>query len=122
MPLSEDEQRILEEIERSFYEDAAAPAGRLRGGANAARNLKLSAAGFVAGLAMVIAFIATTAIAFAGFLVMLGSAFVFERNLRRLGRERMETLARSVKGNQIGEQLGGVGRRMRDRMRREDEE
>lgn len=122
MPLSEHEQRILEEIERSFYDDATAPENAARPAANASRNLKLSAVGFVAGLAIVIAFIATTVVAFAGFLVMLGSAFVFERNLRRLGRERMETLARSVKANQLGDQFGAVGRKMRDRMRRDDEE
>ena len=122
MPLSEHEQRILEEIERSFYDDASAAEEGASPSASASRNLKLSAVGFVAGLAIVIAFIATTAVAFAGFLVMLASAFVFERNLRRLGRERMETLARSVKANQIGDQFGAVGRRMRDRMRREEED
>ena len=122
MPLSEHEQRILEEIERSFYDDAAAAEDGTRPSPSASRNLKLSAIGFVAGLAIVIGFIATTAVAFAGFLVMLGSAFVFERNLRRLGRERMENLARSVKANQLGDQFGAVGRKMRDRMRRDDEE
>lgn len=122
MPLSEHEQRILEEIERSFYDDATVPENGARPAANASRNLKLSAVGFVAGLVIVIAFIATTVVAFAGFLVMLGSAFVFERNLRRLGRERMESLARSVKANQLGDQFGAVGRKMRDRMRRDDEE
>ena len=122
MPLSEHEQRILEEIERSFYDDATAPENAARPQANASRNLKLSAVGFIAGLAIVVGFIATTVVAFAGFLVMLGSAFIFERNLRRLGRERMESLARSVKANQLGDQFGAVGRRMRDRMRRDDEE
>lgn len=122
MPLSEHEQRILEEIERSFYDDATVPENGARPAANASRNLKLSAVGFLAGLVIVIAFIATTVVAFAGFLVMLGSAFVFERNLRRLGRERMESLARSAKANQLGDQFGAVGRKMRDRMRRDDEE
>ena len=122
MPLSEHEQRILEEIERSFYDDATAPEAGGRPAASASRNLKLSAVGFVAGLAIVIAFITTTVVAFAGFLVMLGSAFVFERNLRRLGRERMESIARSVKANQLGDQFGAVGRKMRDRMRRDDNE
>ena len=122
MPLSEHEQRILEEIERSFYDDATAPEPGGHPVASASRNLKLSGVGFVAGLAIVIAFITTTAVAFAGFLVMLGSAFVFERNLRRLGRERMESIARSVKANQLGDQFGAVGRKMRDRMRREDNE
>ena len=122
MPLSEHEQRILEEIERSFYDDATAADDGARPAVNASRNLKLSAVGFIAGLGIVIAFIATTVVAFAGFLVMLGSAFVFERNLRRLGRERMENLARSVKANQLGDQFGAVSRKMRDRMRREDEE
>lgn len=122
MPLSEHEQRILEEIERSFYDDATAPDNQAATGASASRNLKLSVVGFVAGLAIVLAFITTTVVAFAGFLVMLGSAFVFERNLRRLGRERMESIARSMKANQLGDQFGAVGRKMRDRMRKDDEE
>ncbi|MFP5326496.1 MAG: DUF3040 domain-containing protein, partial [Acidimicrobiia bacterium] len=112
MPLSEHEQRILEEIERSFYDDATAPDNQAATGASASRNLKLSVVGFVAGLAIVLAFITTTVVAFAGFLVMLGSAFVFERNLRRLGRERMESIARSMKANQLGDQFGAVGRKM----------
>ena len=53
---------------------------------------------------------------------MLGSALVFERNLRKLGRAGLDQLTRSVRANGMREALGGAGRRMRDRLRRNDEE
>jgi hypothetical protein len=60
-------------------------------------------------------------LSFAGFLLMLGSALVFERNLRKLGRAGLEQLTRTVKANGVRDALGGAGRRVRERFRRNDD-
>jgi hypothetical protein len=51
----------------------------------------------------------------------LACALVFERNLRKLGRAGLDQLARTVRANGVRDALGGAGRRMRERFRRNDE-
>ena len=123
MPLSEDEQRILHEIERSFYEHDPAFAREVSSpgvGRNAGRNAKLSVLGFVGGLVVLVAFFATSLVLGAvGFLVMLGSAFSFATNLRRLGRP----VPRPAVGAALrdrGTSLGDTGKRFRERFRRDE--
>ena len=81
MPLSEEEQRILSEIERRFYASDPKTAHQLSTTTlyrHAGRNCKWAAAGFVAGLAILLVSFASSLILGAiGFLIMLGSAFVF---------------------------------------------
>src|SRR4051812_33254738 len=90
LPLSEDEQRMLEEIERQFYEldrDLATRVASTTVYSHAGRNLKWAAAGFLAGLAFMIFSLASSVwLAAIGFAAMLACALVFERNLRRMGR------------------------------------
>jgi hypothetical protein len=116
LPLSEDEQRILHEIERSFYEHDPAFAREVsnRGpSAHARRNLKLSAGGFVLGLlVLVTSFASNFVLGAAGFLLMLGAAFVFTTNLRALGRGLRS-------GQDLSGVLGDTGRRLRDRFQRD---
>lgn len=119
MPLSEDEQRILHEIERSFYEHDPAFAREVgsRGlGAASSRNLKLSAVGFALGLVvLVISFASNFILGAAGFLLMLASAFVFTTNLRRLGR----SLIQGRRTQELSGALGDRGRRLRSRLQRD---
>src|SRR2546421_156855 len=90
VPLSDDEQRILHEIERQFYEQDPAFArqvGSTTVYSHAGRNLKWAAVGFVTGLVLMITlFVSSLALGFIGFAVMFVSAVVFERNLRRMGK------------------------------------
>src|SRR5213078_2745226 len=90
VPLSEDEQRILQEIEQQFYEhdpDLARAVGSTTVYSHAGRNLKWAALGFVAGFAlMIVSFASRTWLGIAGFLAMFACAVVFERNLRRMGK------------------------------------
>lgn len=124
MPLSEDEQRILHEIERSFYEHDPAFAREVGASGltrNPGRNAKLAALGFVAGLVMVVLFFASSLLLGAlGFLVMLGSAFVFATNVRELGRSMVRPgMGASMRGRAV---LGDTGRRFRERFKRPDGE
>ena len=126
MPLSEDEERILKDIEREFYENDPAFArgvGETTLYRHAWRNIKLSLVGFVAGLAvLVLALSVSYLFAFGGFLIMLGCALVIERNARKMGRAGLESVTNRMKaGNGLREMLGTSSERMRERFKRDDE-
>ncbi len=102
MPLSEDEQRILQEIEQQFYADDPRLAGDISRHSlfvDTVRQIRRAAALFTAGVVVLVVTLATTApfpVAFGGFLVMLGAALWLERCLRRLGRAGIDELADSL--------------------------
>lgn len=124
MPLSEDEQRILSEIEQRLYESDPHLVREVSSTTvytRSLRGLKWAAVGFVAGIAILLATLSVSyVLAFVGFLVMLASALVFERNARHLGKTGIQqiTQRRPVFGS--GD-FGHLGQRMRDRFRRDDE-
>ena len=124
MPLSEDEQRILHEIEQQFYESDPAFArgvGKTTLYRHAGRNLKWAAAGFIAGFALLIGAFATSLfLGFVGFAVMLASAFFFERNLRKMGKAGWQQVTGNLKTTQVKEQFGDVGKRLKKRFRKEE--
>ncbi|MDH3706873.1 MAG: DUF3040 domain-containing protein [Acidimicrobiia bacterium] len=126
MPLSEDEQRILSEIEQQLYETDPALArevGSTTVYTHAFRNMKWSLLGFVVGVVFLLFTLSTHfAVAFIGFLIMLASAFVFERSARQLGRVGLQQMTQNMRGAGIRDYLGSTGSRVRDRFRREDEE
>jgi hypothetical protein len=80
MPLSEHEQRLLEQMERQLYADDPKLASTLRGSGRSLRSrhrLLLGAIGVLAGLALLVGGVATQvwAIGVAGFLVMLAGGW-----------------------------------------------
>jgi hypothetical protein len=125
VPLSEDEERILQEIAQRFYEDDPTFAREVSETTlyrHTVRRMKWSVAGLVAGAVFLVFTLSTSFwLSFAGFLLMLVSALVFERNLRKLGRAGLEQLSRTVRANGVRDALGGAGRRVRDRFRRDDD-
>jgi hypothetical protein len=124
VPLSEHEQRILEEIERNFYLHDPDFADRVRSETvyrHAGRTCKWAALGFVAGLALLVGtFTMSLALGSAGFLVMLASAVVFERNLRRLGRAGIRDLTSTVRDRGLPETWQELRDRLRERFQRPD--
>jgi len=117
VPLSPEEQKILQDIEKSFYEHDPQFSRKVSettiyrvGG----RNLKWLALGFFAGLALMIWGLQSLVVAVAGFLVMLACAFFFERNLRKMGRAGWQSLTSSMRAGG----LGTAGKRLRDRFKR----
>ena len=125
MPLSEDEQRILQQIEAGLYESDPALAREVATTtlySHSFRNIKLAGLGLLAGcMFMIITLSVSYWLAFLGFLAMLGSALFMERNARKLGRAGMEQMTRSVRGAGLRDYFGSTGQRMRDRFRNEDE-
>ena len=126
MPLSEDEQRILSEIEQQLYQSDPALARDIADTTvytHAYRNLKWSLLGFVVGLVGLIFTLGTSFyLAFGGFLIMLVSALAVERNARRLGRAGMQQMTQSMKAAGLRDALGNTSSRLKDRLRRNDED
>jgi hypothetical protein len=128
VPLSEDEQRILHEIEQQFYAtdpQFAKEVGSTTLYRHALRNMKWAALGFLAGVALLIYTLITTnfVVSFVcGFLVMLASALWFERNARALGKAGLQQVTSSMKASGVREYFGSTGRRMRERFRRGDQQ
>lgn len=123
MPLSEEEQRILHEIERNFYErdpDFARGVSQHTLYRHAGRNCKWAAVGFLAGLiTIVVSFASSVFIGYFGFFVMLGCALVFERNLRKMGRAGWQSATQSVRDRGLPDVFGQVRKRIKKRFRRE---
>jgi ABC-type multidrug transport system fused ATPase/permease subunit len=125
VPLSEDEQRILLEIEQRLTEedpDLVREVASTTVYTHALRNLKLASALFVLGVVAMIWLLGTNAVlAFGGFLIMLVAAVIFERNARRLGKAGVQQLTQNLRGGSVKDYFGSTSQRMRDRMRREDQ-
>jgi hypothetical protein len=123
VPLSEDEQRILHEIERSFYEHDPAFAREVSEKTlyrHAGRNCKWAAFGFVAGLVLLLAsFASTPVVGFLAFLLMLGSALVFERNLRKMGRAGWHDVTKTVRDRGFPDVLQDARKRLREHFKRQ---
>lgn len=123
MPLSEDEQRILHQIEQQFYESDPAFAqsvGQVSLYRHAFRNIKWATVGLVASLAFLVATLSTSVVvSFLGFLGMLAAAFVIERNARKMGRAGWQSVTHTVRSGRLREQIGGAGTRMKGRVSRD---
>ncbi|NNN10466.1 MAG: DUF3040 domain-containing protein [Acidimicrobiaceae bacterium] len=123
MPLSEEEQRILQEIEKTFYDHDPAFADRVRSETvyrHAGRNLKWAGVIFVLGLIFTVGTFTTSVwLGIFGFLVMLGSAVYFEENLRKMGRAGWQDLSSNMKANGVQGSVADLQNKLKNRFRRE---
>ncbi len=123
MPLSEDEQRILQEIERNFYDSDPAFAREVSTKTlyrHAGRNLKWAGAGFVLGLiVLILGFTQSVLLGFLGFLIMVGCAFLFYLNAAKMGRAGLQSVSQRT-GN-ITEIFGRRSQHLRERFRRNED-
>jgi hypothetical protein len=119
VPLNENEERILHEIEQRFYDNDPESARRIDSTTlprYLARNCKWAAGGFVLGLVVVfLGFSSSWIVGAFGFLVMLASAIILIRDLRRMGRHGLEQLGNSMKGRKFNEAVDDAARRFRRR-------
>ena len=122
MPLSEDEERILHEIAQQFYTDDpefARGVGETTLYTHTVRRMKWSGVGFLLGVVFLVLSLSTSyLLAFGGFLVMLGCALYFERNLRKLGKAGLEHVTSSIKATGFRDAIGGARGRTRERFRK----
>lgn len=120
MPLSEDEQRILTQIEQQLYEEDPGLAHEVSSTtvfSHGFKHLRLAALGIVAGLAVLLGTLSTSYwLSFVGFLIMLASAWYGEQNLRRVGRAGLQQVTGNARGSSGRGFFGDAGQRMRDRL------
>jgi hypothetical protein len=116
MPLSDEEKRILKQIEEQFYESdpkfaqAVGTSGLYR---HSLRNVRWAIVGLAVGLVFLVATLQVHfLVAFGGFLLMLISAFVIERNVRAMGKAGIQDMAASLRA-------AGVGGKLRSRFRKD---
>jgi Protein of unknown function (DUF3040) len=127
MPLSEDEQRILGEIEanlRASDPDLARQVGSTTVYTESVRRLKWGAVAFVAALVASILLLGVNfLLAFAGFLAVFAAAIFIEANARRLGRAGMNEATQALRGGGgLKDYFNNAGTKARDKLRRNDEE
>ena len=125
MPLSEDEQRILTQIEQQLYQEDPGLAHEVSSTtvfSHGFKHIRLAAVIFVVGLAVLLGTLSTSYwLAFVGFLIMLGAAWYGEKNLRRVGRAGLQQVTGNVRGSAEGGFFGEAGKRMRDRLNDSDD-
>jgi hypothetical protein len=126
MPLSEDEQRILDQIAADFHERDPELAGELENSTiwrHALGQMKWAALLFVVGVGILVVALGTASsffVAFGGFLVMLVAALWFERNAGKLGRAGWHHYR--ARGGHVGfrDYLNNQQDRLRDRFRADE--
>ncbi len=125
MPLSEDERRILNEIEDHLYESDPALAREVAQTTiytHAFRNLKWATLGFLVGVTLMVVLLSVHfVLAFFGFAVMLLSVLWFENNARKLGRAGLQEMTEHYRGGTLRDAVGGAGIRLRQRFQRPDD-
>ncbi len=127
MPLSDHEQRLLDEIEQALYaEDPkfAASVRSARARSRTRRSAVLCALGVLAGLALVLVGLVTNIIALSvvGFVLVVGACGYAVQVLRGRGDQTSVTPeSASGAGNQAP-RPGGLKGRMEDRLRRRFDE
>jgi FtsH-binding integral membrane protein len=125
VPLSPEEQKILQDIEKSFYEHDPQFSRKVSETTIyrvAGRNLKWLAIGFVAAFVFMIwSFTTNLLLGLVGFLAMLACAFFFERNLRKMGKAGLESLTSTMRGGGgLSGRLNNASKKARDRFKRDN--
>jgi hypothetical protein len=98
MPLSEHEQRILEEIEKRLAEEdprLVEQVGRTDLYTHLARRIRFAALAFVVGVLLLLLFVVNELVAAAGFVVMVLSSLLIYRYLGQLGRDQIREMQSS---------------------------
>jgi DUF3040 family protein len=95
MPLSPDEQRILDDIEQRLSQEdprLAEAVSRTSLYTHLARRIRWYALAFLVGFLMLMAFPVSLWVAAAGFGVMLASSLLIYRYLKQLGRDQVRAM------------------------------
>jgi ABC-type multidrug transport system fused ATPase/permease subunit len=112
MPLSEHEQKILEDIERSLQKEDPRFAQQVAHHSLfslASRRIRIGTLVFLAGFVMLMLFMVSLWVAFAGFIVMLLSALFVYNQLRRIAVDQAAGAGRVS----MSDILGRIGQRFR---------
>jgi hypothetical protein len=126
VPLSEDEQRILSEIEQQLYETDPSLAHGIADTtvySDAYRHLRRGVVAFFAGVVMMIGTLHISVwFAALGVVIMFVSAISIEANARRMGKAGIEQLAQFRRAAGVRDYFGNRNTRMRERFRKDETE
>jgi hypothetical protein len=117
MPLSEHEQRILEEIEKRLSEEdprLAESVAKASVSSHAWRRIRWGMAGFSAGFILLLFFVANIWFAVVGFAIMLASGLLVYHYLKRMGRDQLQV--QSERGGHLS--VTAALARLAERLRR----
>ena len=125
MPLSEEEQRLLEQMEEALAAEDPKFVSTIRGASTRKKHKRIAiiaTVGFVVGVCVLMTGAVTklTAVAVAGFVIMLACAYLAITHWRRLGDPDLPSNVHPIgksKGRQSA-QSSGFMNRMEDRWRR----
>ena len=115
MPLSDHEQRILEEIERRLAEDdpkLVEQVGRTDLYTHLSRRIRLAALAFLLGAGLLLLFVVSPWVAALGFVMMVLSALLIYRYLGQLGRDQVRAMQQEGRFSMTG-LIGRVAARFR---------
>ena len=127
MPLSEDEERILTEIEQHLYAsdpNLARQVGSTTVYSESLRGVRWGLFGVIVGLVAAIALLSVNFVLsfVVGFGLMLVSAWYLERNMRRLGRAGIQQWTKSFRARALRDYFNNASERAKGRLRREQDE
>jgi hypothetical protein len=126
VPLSEEEQRLLEQMEEALAAEDPKFASALRGAASRSRHKRITIGGivgFILGITILMAGAVQmiTLVAVGGFLVMLGSAYLALSHWRKMSEpdlpDNVHPIGKGKSGPTPTKQTGFMNR-MEDRWRR----
>jgi hypothetical protein len=124
VPLSEEEQRLLEQMEEALAAEDPKFVSALRGASARSHHKRLTIlaiAGFLVGIGVLMtgAILAVTLVAVGGFVLMLGCAYLALIHARRLGDPDAEDVPATGRGKGASlPRQSGFMNRMEDRWRR----
>ncbi len=125
MPLSEEEQRLLEQMEEALAAEDPQFVSALRGASSRRHHKRIviaAAFGFVVGITVLMtgAVLTITALAVAGFIIMLGCAYAALTHGRRLGEPDLPDNVHPMQGRSRSSTAreSGFMNKMEDRWRR----
>lgn len=125
MPLSEQEEQILNQIEDQLKEtdpDLAHQVSSTTVYSDAFGKLRWGIIGFVLALiASVLLLSVNYILAFGGFLGMFAAAMYIERNVRRVGRAGMHEATEAMKKNSWRDYIDNAGSKAREKFQRDEE-
>jgi hypothetical protein len=123
VPLSEEEQRILQEMEQKLYEHDRDFVDRVNHSSHrlrAAKGAKWSVTGFVAGFALLLStFRFSVALGALGFFLMLVSSLAFVQHIRQASAAPARASSR-VRAQALAGELTAIRRRIRSRFGHRD--
>ncbi len=126
MPLSEDEQRILTQIEQQLIQEDPGLAHEVSSTTvftHGFKHIRLAALGFVVGLVVLLGTLSRSFwLSFIGFLLMLAAAWYGEKNLRRVGKAGLQQVTGNARGFSGRGFFGDAGQKMRDRLNERNDE